>query len=187
MSHFKSGKIKFFKPNQGWGFIIPDEVGVDVQFHINEFSGLSELRHGELGMELASEATLADFHPPRDYEPVIYEEINGGSKGPKAAHWLYLATLAKAQKMLSIRPGSPQNFFVRVLKIDLEERWTRPNVFWKGTYNEFYKKLEEGFPEMFDEHFTVEKLEINSMWCGMWHPCDWHPGYRKPDQEKTSS
>ena len=178
MINVNRGVVKFFYPDKSWGFIRPYYGGRDVHFHTSEFSGLSEINHGELGLELARDATLSEFHIPKRDEILIYVPRDRPDRGPSADHWLFPDTLVKAEKMLSTRPGSPHNFFARVMRFEPGET-THPSVFWKGTYEELQNKLEQGFPEMFDDCFTLEKLEINGKWCAMWHPQSWHPEYKR--------
>ena len=52
-----NGKVKWFNPGKGFGFIQPEEGGQDVFVHISalEQAGLSELRDGQMvSYELAS-------------------------------------------------------------------------------------------------------------------------------------
>ena len=74
------------------------------------------------------------------------------------------------------RPGSPDNFPVRVTR---RVRRHDTELFWEGSHDEYKKKLDEGFPEMFDDvTYYVERLEIDGQWRRMMHPLDWHEKYK---------
>jgi CspA family cold shock protein len=52
-----TGKVKWFNPGKGFGFIQPEEGGADVFVHISalERAGISDLREGQrVSYELAS-------------------------------------------------------------------------------------------------------------------------------------
>lgn len=179
MLQVKRGTVKFFRADKGWGYIIPNEGGPEVWFHVEYFAGVEEEYDGELRFKFDQDSTLSDYHQPKKGEAIVYDECDAG-KGPMALYWLYPETLAKAEKMLAMRPDDPGNFFVRVMRFGVPEMLTRRAfVFWKGTYMGLRDKLDADFPEMFDNDFSVEKLEIDGKWKRMWHPSEWHPKYKR--------
>lgn len=180
MLHILRGKVKFFLFDKGYGFITPDDGGPDVWFHYDFYSGLSEHCDGELKLEFDTEADLAaDYRPPQKGEPIVYR-LHQGPKGPMAVNWLYPATLEQAEKALADRPDSPDNPLIKVMRLgpeELAEKGMMPKEIWAGHDQGFRAKLDEGFPEMFDEHVYVLRMGINGKWSRMWHPTDWHPKY----------
>ena len=58
------GKVKFFNPNKGFGFISPEEGGDDLFVHISSVEGGQDLQEGQ---------------------PVEYE-VGEGKRGPMAVN-----------------------------------------------------------------------------------------------------
>ena len=53
----RTGKIKWFNPDKGYGFIEPDDKSKDVFLHVSELAktGLTDIKEGEkLSFELAN-------------------------------------------------------------------------------------------------------------------------------------
>ena len=60
-----------------------------------------------------------------------------------------------------------------------------PKRLWETNDREFRAKLDEGYPEMFDEHVYLLRLGIDGKWVRMWHPTDWHPKYKRRSDSNT--
>lgn len=168
MPTVQRGRIKFFNIAQGWGIIIPNDGGADVFYHIRAFAGLLEIRDGELEfIHFPGQSTLYEYHMPREDELVAYLlQSQKSSKGPRASHWLYLATYQRAEEVLAYRRKSRDNYDLRVV-CDGE-------VSWEGTKQEYFGRLEASFPEIANPRSTVEKMEISGNWTEVPHPRNWH-------------
>lgn len=113
---------------------------------------------------------------------MVYEPYNG-DRGLMALHWLRPWVLERAQQMLAMRPA-PNNPFTRVMMTGSKAVRYRQTCIWKGNHQEFRKKLDEGFPEMYDPRYCVEELEITGEWKRVWHPDGWHEKYKTPYGDK---
>lgn len=180
----KTGTVKFFRADKGWGFIVPADGSENVYFHVNYYSGVTENYPGELELTFDQDSTLTeDWRAPKTGETLIYETFRS-ERGLMAIHWLRPRILERAQKMLAIRQVGVSNPFTRVMKTGTRAEHYRPTLIWKGTKYEFELKLDEGFPEMHDPRYYVEELDIASQWKRRWHPNGWHEKYMTPHGEK---
>lgn len=191
MLQIHRGKVKFFRKDQGWGYIIPEDGSKEVFFHVKYHSGIVEDFPGELKLENPSAPmtgrpilieTYDVWQAPEKGETLVYETYKG-DRGLMALHWLRPWVVERAQQMLAMRPA-PDNSFTRVMRSESRINKYRPVCVWKGTSEEFRKKLDAGFPEMHDPRYYVEELEITSEWKRVYHPNGWHEKYKTPHGEK---
>jgi hypothetical protein len=172
------GRVKFFKRDKGYGFIVPTQKGKpDVFLHAKYYSGMSN-HFGEL--EFNDGALIQwtpDYHEPKPHEEVVYCEYQEPRKGLMAVYWTFAKTWDRAQFMVNLFKRHGEGF-IRVMRSGTRENRYRPTLIWKGTSKEFdellnHKKLE------YSESVYTEELGIDSRWTRSWHdPRNWHPNYK---------
>lgn len=104
---FKRGVVKFFDPNKGWGFIIPDERNPAdpdecVFFRSRGGFHLQEEFMGEITMDLANSIVGA----PESGDEVVYEESSdwhSSTRGPSAWAWSYMGYYRRARRIIEAR------------------------------------------------------------------------------------
>lgn len=177
------GRVKFFKRNNGYGFIVPTQKGgPDVFLHAKHYSGMSS-DFGEL--EFNDGALIMwtpEYHEPQPKEEVVYHEYQEPHKGLMAVYWAFAKDWDHAQFMVRLfkRHGDG---FIRVMRSGTRENRYRPTLIWKGTYKQFIAMLDsqEFNPVDFDQSVYTEELTISSKWERSFRdPRNWHPNFKKP-------
>jgi cold shock CspA family protein len=179
------GRVKFFKRDKGYGFIIPTERGGrNVFLHAKYYSGVSNDFHGELELAFGDEVMSLwkpGYREPQTREEVVYCEYEVPNNDLMAIHWTFAKTWDRAQFMMNLFHQHGDGF-IRVMRSGMRENRYRPTLIWKGTYNEFVALLDgQGFnPIDFDDSVYTEELGIDSKWTRSWHdPRNWHPRFKK--------
>lgn len=180
------GRVKFFKKDKGFGFIIPTQKGgKDVFLHATYYSGVSNDFRGELELAFGGEVLnlwKPDYHAPQTREEVVYCEYTDPKRGLMAVHWTFAKTWDRAQYMAGLFEKHGEGF-IRVMRSGTRQNRFRPMLIWKGTYNEFVGMLDrhEFKPIDFDDFVYTEELGIDSKWTRSWQdPRNWHPSFKKP-------
>ena len=178
------GRVKFFKRDNGYGFITPTQKGgPDVFLHAKHYSGMSN-DFGELDFDDGALIMWApEYHEPKPQEEIVYCEYLEPRKGLMANYWAFAKDWDHAQFMTDLfkRWGGG---FIRVMRSGTQEKCYRPTLIWKGTRKEFAALLDRKALE-YDESVYTEELNISSEWKRSYHdPRNWHKSYKRPSQRQ---
>lgn len=182
------GRVKFFVREKGYGFITPDVNGPDIFFHISYYSGPEEKYRGELSLNFQNELPYLLAHRvPMTGDQLVYEELSAeasGKKGPIAIHWSFKDDWERALAVIAARP-EPQNWRVRLVLPGNPVNKFKPTYIWEVDFDEFEKKLDEGFPEVLEPDVYHFEVLYATGWERTWHPREWHHKYVQPGRGFT--
>ena len=179
MLQFYRGRVKLFKRDKRYGFIVPTQKGgADVFLHANHYSGMSN-DFGELEFDDGALIMWTpDYHEPKPQEEVVYCEWQDPCRGLRATYWAFAKEWDHAQFMVGLFKNHGDGF-IRVMRSGIRENRYRPTLIWKGTRKEFASLLDRHEID-YDESVYTEELMISSKWQRSWHdPRNWHPNYKK--------
>lgn len=141
-----TGTVKFFdsRPEKRFGFIIPDQPGQEIFFHLGDGQRVIP---GKVAPEF-----IANRQPtriPQQGDRVVYN-VGLGAKGPKASPWGYEKEYQEALTVISERPKPTMYRILQWFRTISDGQKTEPKVLWTGNdlnergldlyYNPFYDR-----------------------------------------------
>lgn len=187
---FCTGKVKFFSPSKGIGFVKPSsELALELKeaYHLNGtpskvrifllegcFSGPLEKVPGKL--------ELCPVNAKLPYELPFATPINGdelvvrikrNKRGLLAVNWTFADLWRQASSQIA-RRLKPDLLEIKVTQ--LPQTGGAPIIIFEGPSDLYFQKLNNGFREIRQRQVMVESLRIHG-WHPEPHPSIWHPNY----------
>lgn len=131
---YKTGRVKFFVPAKGYGFLIPDERrpdGRDVHFGERGFSAVFERWPGEIDFSHDGDFLEGkdDHRVPKAGERVAYNEYED-KRGPTAIFWNWVDEIDRCQKEIAGRPDPCKPLYRFMVQLD--PRKLEVKIHWEG-------------------------------------------------------
>ncbi|NMB70094.1 cold shock domain-containing protein [candidate division WWE3 bacterium] len=123
-----TGTVKFFdsRPEKRFGFIVPDRLGPEIFFHLNDGQ---KVKAGRIQPEFDANSTPERV--PLKGDRVVFN-IGTGSKGPKAIPWGYESEYQTALAIISDRPKPAMYRILQWFRTVSDGQKTEPTVLWTG-------------------------------------------------------